>query len=399
MRRRRVDERLQRIERARRARRRAHEAGRIVISTFEHPAITDARRAARRRRPRGRRGRARARRRARSRRGRRTRAKGAGVVALIMVQNEIGVVQPIARDRAPRFARVAPDRLPHPRRRRAGARQGRARRRLARRVDSISIAGHKLHGPKGTGALWLRSRRDRSSRCGSAAASRRVCAAARKTRPVPQASGSPPNAPSRALATARTTLARARRARVDDASSNARRDVPPARARSSAARRTSSRSASPAFRRARCARAREPRRLHLDGLGVRRRRQQSRRRCSKRSACRRITAWCGCRSRSTRRPTTSTPRRRSSPTSRSSSQEVSRLCTFANASEMRNVPPARLAELPALDARDQALTERVVGVLRQPTSLTAPSLPTVSVTSIFLMSAISKPSAPFCARM
>jgi cysteine desulfurase len=81
-------------------------------------------------------------------------AQGAGVVALIMVQNEIGVVQPIAAivtairatnptchvhiDAAQALGKVALDVTT------LGA-------------DSISIAGHKLHAPKGTGALWLRS--------------------------------------------------------------------------------------------------------------------------------------------------------------------------------------------------------------------------------------------------
>lgn len=81
-------------------------------------------------------------------------AEGAGVVALIMVQNEIGVVQPIAAiaaairahnpschihvDAAQALGKVALD---------VGS--------LG--ADSISIAGHKLHGPKGTGALWLRT--------------------------------------------------------------------------------------------------------------------------------------------------------------------------------------------------------------------------------------------------
>jgi cysteine desulfurase len=81
-------------------------------------------------------------------------AEGASVVALIMVQNEIGVVQPIAAiaqairsrnatchihiDAAQALGKVALDVSG------LGA-------------DSISIAGHKLHGPKGTGALWLRA--------------------------------------------------------------------------------------------------------------------------------------------------------------------------------------------------------------------------------------------------
>jgi cysteine desulfurase len=127
--------------------------GRIVISTFEHPATSMLieRLASEGREtvkvPPGRDGVldpdevARA-------------ARGAGVVALIMVQNEIGVVQPIAAivtairatnsschvhvDAAQALGKVALDVSS------LGA-------------DSISIAGHKLHGPKGTGALWLRT--------------------------------------------------------------------------------------------------------------------------------------------------------------------------------------------------------------------------------------------------
>ncbi len=80
-------------------------------------------------------------------------AVGAAVVAIVMVQNEIGIVQPVAaiasaiRRRAPgchihvdaaqAFGKVTLDVM-------------------ALDVDSIAIAGHKLHGPKGSGALWLR---------------------------------------------------------------------------------------------------------------------------------------------------------------------------------------------------------------------------------------------------
>ena len=81
-------------------------------------------------------------------------AEGAAVFAIVMVQNEIGVTQPVAaiasaiRKRAPSchihvdaaqaFGHVPVDVT-------------------TLGVDSIAIAGHKLHGPKGVGALWLRT--------------------------------------------------------------------------------------------------------------------------------------------------------------------------------------------------------------------------------------------------
>ncbi len=80
-------------------------------------------------------------------------ADGAGVVAVIAVQNEIGAVQPIAaiaqavRARAP-GAHVHVD---------AAQAIGKVAIDVsALAIDSLSIAGHKLHAPKGTGALWLR---------------------------------------------------------------------------------------------------------------------------------------------------------------------------------------------------------------------------------------------------
>jgi cysteine desulfurase len=79
---------------------------------------------------------------------------GAAVVAIVMVQNEIGVVQPVAAiaravrqaspschihiDAAQAFGKVAIDVA-------------------AIGADSLAIAAHKLHGPKGVGALWLRT--------------------------------------------------------------------------------------------------------------------------------------------------------------------------------------------------------------------------------------------------
>ncbi|MBL0216468.1 MAG: cysteine desulfurase [Myxococcales bacterium] len=81
-------------------------------------------------------------------------AADAGVVSIVMVQNEVGIVQPVAaiiaavKQRAPSchfhvdaaqaFGKVALDVT-------------------ALGADSVAIAGHKLHGPKGTGALWLRA--------------------------------------------------------------------------------------------------------------------------------------------------------------------------------------------------------------------------------------------------
>ncbi|HEY5948672.1 MAG TPA: aminotransferase class V-fold PLP-dependent enzyme [Kofleriaceae bacterium] len=81
-------------------------------------------------------------------------AEGAGVVALIMVQNEIGVVQPIAAITAAIRARNANVHI------HVDAAQALGKVALdvsTLGADSISIAGHKLHGPKGTGVLWLRS--------------------------------------------------------------------------------------------------------------------------------------------------------------------------------------------------------------------------------------------------
>jgi cysteine desulfurase len=79
--------------------------------------------------------------------------RDAAVAAIVMVQNEIGVVQPVAAiaaairsqnprchihvDAAQAFGKVPLD----------VATLG---------ADSVAIAGHKLQGPKGVGALWLR---------------------------------------------------------------------------------------------------------------------------------------------------------------------------------------------------------------------------------------------------
>ncbi|MFT3691851.1 MAG: aminotransferase class V-fold PLP-dependent enzyme [Kofleriaceae bacterium] len=77
----------------------------------------------------------------------------AGVVSIVAVQNELGIIQPIAAIIAAVRA-VAPTAHIH-----VDAAQaiGKVHFDLATLgADSVAIAGHKLHAPKGIGALWLR---------------------------------------------------------------------------------------------------------------------------------------------------------------------------------------------------------------------------------------------------
>ena len=81
-------------------------------------------------------------------------AAGAAVVSIVMVQNEIGVIQPVA-EIARAVRRVEPACHLH-----VDAAQAFGKVPLDARAigaDSIALAGHKLHGPKGVGALWLRT--------------------------------------------------------------------------------------------------------------------------------------------------------------------------------------------------------------------------------------------------
>jgi len=71
------------------------------------------------------------------------------LVAVMLVNNEIGVIQPIAE-----LARMAHD---------AGALmlcdavQGYGRMAIPPGPDLVAVSGHKIHGPKGIGGLWMRA--------------------------------------------------------------------------------------------------------------------------------------------------------------------------------------------------------------------------------------------------
>lgn len=81
-------------------------------------------------------------------------ATGAAVVAIVMVQNEIGVVQPVASIIAA-IRKTAPSCHVH-----VDAAQAFGKLPLdasSLGADSIALAAHKFGGPKGSGALWLRT--------------------------------------------------------------------------------------------------------------------------------------------------------------------------------------------------------------------------------------------------
>lgn len=79
---------------------------------------------------------------------RRVLGQGAGLLAAMLVNNEIGVIQPV-----PELARIARQ---HGALVLCDAVQGYGRLTVPDECDMVAISAHKIHGPKGIGALWIR---------------------------------------------------------------------------------------------------------------------------------------------------------------------------------------------------------------------------------------------------
>jgi cysteine desulfurase len=81
------------------------------------------------------------------------------VVAVMLVNNELGTQQPVA-DIARLLGRAGDKKRPHHPHLHVDAVQAFGLSRLRPRAlgaDSVAVSAHKLHGPRGAGALWLRS--------------------------------------------------------------------------------------------------------------------------------------------------------------------------------------------------------------------------------------------------
>lgn len=73
---------------------------------------------------------------------------GVGLVAVMLVNNEIGVIQPV--EQLAELAHAAGALFL------CDAVQGYGRERIPDNCDLVAISAHKVHGPKGIGALWVR---------------------------------------------------------------------------------------------------------------------------------------------------------------------------------------------------------------------------------------------------
>jgi len=73
---------------------------------------------------------------------------GTGLVAAMLVNNEIGVIQPV--EQLAELARAAGALFL------CDAVQGYGRVRIPEDCDLVAVSAHKIHGPKGVGALWIR---------------------------------------------------------------------------------------------------------------------------------------------------------------------------------------------------------------------------------------------------